>query len=345
MVPPTLLLVVFPLAVFFVSFAIEPRKLRTGIYLSVALAWLAMYGLGFALSTVTRIWDELAGDFLLLGLLVVAALAVGGLAVFLIVAGITLVLKEGFQVNRLASIALGLVMLGLPVVGWFLVSKHAVDLLGWLVLLGIPAGYLGFGFVVFVIYGSFYPAWMAHFGGPVEVVVVLGSGLIGDRVPPLLASRLRRGRLVFERSVAAGRDVRLVTSGGRGKDEHVAEAVAMRDFLVREGTPAEAVLTEERSRNTKENLNYTAELLARRGLSGPVAVVTSDFHALRAALLMRKAGLPGYAVGSKTARYFWPTAVMREYVAVLRDHRWLNAAMIVVTCLPLAVAILTTLAR
>ncbi len=340
-----LLPALFPLAVFVTSFALEPRKFRTGIYLFVALGWLAMFGLGWAMVAATRVWDELVGDYLLLGLVLVAMLAMIGLAVFLIVAGITLVLKEGFQFNRLASVILGAAILGLPVVGWVLISLRAVDWLLWLVLLGVPASYLGFGFVSFVIYGSFYPSWMARFGRPVEVVVVLGSGLIGDRVPPLLASRLQKGRLVFDRSVAAGRDVRLVTSGGRGSDETVAEAVAMRDFLVAAGVPAQSVLTEERSRNTKQNLAYTAELLARQGLAGPVAVVTSDFHALRAAFLMRKAGLPGYAVGAKTARYFWPTAVMREYVAVLRDHLWLNAAMLAIACLPLAVALVIALTR
>jgi uncharacterized SAM-binding protein YcdF (DUF218 family) len=56
-----------------------------------------------------------------------------------------------------------------------------------------------------------------------------------------------------------------------------------------------------------------------------VAVVTSNFHAFRAALLMRRAGLPGYTIGAPTAGYYWPSASIREYVAILRDHPVLNA--------------------
>jgi uncharacterized SAM-binding protein YcdF (DUF218 family) len=113
----------------------------------------------------------------------------------------------------------------------------------------------------------------------------------------------------------------------------------MRDFLADDGLEASSILVEDRSRNTSENLAFSAELLRARQVTGPVAVVTSDFHALRAALLMRAAGIKGYTVGARTARYFWPTAVIREYAAVLRDHFWLNAVMVALTCIPL---VLTT---
>ena len=331
-----------PLVIFVISFRMEPRKFRTGLYLFVALAWLVVVGVGSAVDAATDLWNEVGEVYLIFGLLALTGLTVTALAIFLVVAGLTLVIKEGFRFTRLLSVALGLMLVGLLVAGVLVLQSRSLPMLGWFALVGLPAAYLGAGFAAFVSYGIFYPAWMLRYGPPAAVVIVLGAGLLKGRVPPLLASRLRKGRQVFDRSVAAGRPVLLVTSGGKGPDEPVAEGVAMRDFLLAEGMDAASLLVEDRSRNTEQNLTYTAALLAGKKVSGPAAVVTSDFHALRAALLMRKAGLPGYVVGARTARYFWPTAVIREYAAVLREHFWLNAVLLSLSCVPLVVALVLT---
>lgn len=327
-----------PIAVFLLSFWRDPRKFRTGLYLLAALIWATLSIAGWASGALTE-WDELAGAFLLLGLILVGLAAVVGFAGFLIVTGITMVRREGFGLSRVLGLGLGLVLLAYVALVLAVVYTDSLRLFTWLLLLGVPAVYLGFAFVAFLIYGALYPALMARWGGPVAAVVVLGSGLIEGMVPPLLAARLRRGRQLFEKASAEDAQVRLVTSGGQGADEPVAEAVAMAHYLVADGVPAEAVLVEDRSRNTQENLANTAELLRSEGLSGPVAVVTSDFHAFRAALLMRKAGLAGYSVGAPTARYYWPAAVIREFVAVLVDHRWLNAVLLGLSLLPLVYAL------
>ena len=49
----------------------------------------------------------------------------------------------------------------------------------------------------------------------------------------------------------------------------------------------------------------------------------------------RAEGLPGYAVGAPTAGYYWPSATIREFIAICWDHRWLNGAMLTLACLPL----------
>lgn len=326
-----------PVLVFVVSFSLEPRKFRTGLYFFAAIGWALMLGLGWLTEAATRLWDDLAGAYVLLGFLALVVLAGVLLGVFMVISGITLVRREGFRVARLLSTVLGTAVLVYLVLGIGVVLSSRPGLEVAFILLAIPVAYFGFGFASFVLYGLFYPWWMERFGVPASTVVVLGSGLIEGQVPPLLASRLRKGRTVRDRSAAAGLEPRMITSGGRGPDEPVAEAEAMRDFLVDDGVPAASLLVEDRSRNTEENLQFSAELIAERGLAGPIAVVTSDFHALRAALLMRKAGLPGYAVGAGTARYFWPTAVIREYAAVIRDHFWLNAVLLAVCFLPAVV--------
>jgi uncharacterized SAM-binding protein YcdF (DUF218 family) len=335
---------IIPLVIFLISFAREPRKFRTGVYLLGALAWLAVIVLGWTLAAFSKL-DDRFGAWWLLGVVAVAAVVLVALAVFMIVAGFTLVRREGLRPGRLLSLALGVLVLGY--LAWFCLAVANLDVaqVVWTVWVGLPLSYFGFGFAAFVIYGAFYPAWMVRFGPAADAVVVLGSGLIGGKVPPLLADRLRAGRRVFSHAVVSGRRPLLITSGGQGPDEPVAEAVAMRDFLIGEGVDASAIVTEDQSRNTQQNLEFSAGVLRSRQVFGPVAVVTSDFHALRAALMMRAAGVRGYTVGARTARYFWPTAVIREYAAVLRDHFWLNAVMVALTCIPLALALFQAIAN
>lgn len=64
----------------------------------------------------------------------------------------------------------------------------------------------------------------------------------------------------------------------------------MRDFIVCQGVPADAVTLERRSQNTRENALFTAELA--RQFPGPYVLLTSDYHMRRASGAFRKAGLP-----------------------------------------------------
>lgn len=329
-----------PVAVFLVSFWLDPRKVRTGLYLLFALFWLALVVTGELTGWASGL-DPLGGAIVLLVLIGLGLVTVVGFAAFLIAAGVTVVRREGFALSRLLGIVAGLALLAYCGLAVAVVYTNSVGLFTWLLLLGLPAAYLGFAFTSFLLYGSLYPAVMARRGGSVEAVVVLGSGLIDGRVPPLLASRLQRGRQVFERLAEHGTPARvLVTSGGRGPDEPVVEADAMAAHLFEDGVPPEVVLVENESRNTDENLGNTAALLASRGITGPIAVVTSDFHAFRAALLMRRHGLAGYGVGTPTAPYYWPSAVIREFFAVLRDHFWLNVVLAGLSVAPFVVAVL-----
>lgn len=327
-----------PLLGFALSYHHDPRKFRTGLYLLAALAWLAL----LSVTTVVNLAaarDEYLGGVLLLAVVVLAAVMVLAFAVFLVVTGLTLIRREGVAISRFLSLGVGLVLLGyLGLVG-YLVWSDSLVVFQWILLLGLPAAYFGFAFTSFLLYGSLYPRLMARRRGPVAAVVVLGSGLLDGQVPPLLASRLRSGRQVFDKLATSGTVPVLVTSGGQGEDEPVAEAVAMARFLIDEGFPPEKLLVEDRSVNTWQNLDNSRSLLAERGLVGPVVAVTSDFHAFRAALLLRRLGMDGWSVGAPTARYYWPSAVIREFLAILRDHLWLNLVLVGLTLIPLLIAV------
>jgi uncharacterized SAM-binding protein YcdF (DUF218 family) len=61
------------------------------------------------------------------------------------------------------------------------------------------------------------------------------------------------------------------------------------NFLVAEGVPRNAIISESRSNSTRENALYTADLIEH--MPGKKVLLTSDFHMYRAIRAFRKVGI------------------------------------------------------
>lgn len=153
-------------------------------------------------------------------------------------------------------------------------------------------------------------------------VLILGAGLRGTRVGPLLRRRVERGAEVWRAALAARPDARVLVSGGQGPDEVRTEASAMAEHLIEAcGVPAAAIDLEEASTTTRENLALSRPLVTAPGRA-PLVVVTSEYHAYRTAWLLAEAGLDGTVVGAWTRPSYRPGATVREALAVAADLRW-----------------------
>ena len=111
----------------------------------------------------------------------------------------------------------------------------------------------------------------------------------------------------------------LLLSGGQGKPGERSEASVMRDFALAQGVPVDHVMAEQRSRNTIENLKYSASLLPE---GGRMVVVTSWYHVPRALAFARRQGLDCVGVGAPTRWYYAVNALVREFAAYLYYSRW-----------------------
>ncbi|WP_370949387.1 YdcF family protein [Amycolatopsis sp. cg5] len=303
---------------FLVSFIHDRRRLRNGFYLFFALFFIAIT----LLSLLAAVSPD-AAAWLIIVALVLFAVTVLALAVFLICNGITMLRREGRRPANVLSLLAGLGICAL------IVFNATVSQIGWApldTLRGCVNGilaYVSFTFVCFLLYSIVYGRIRSEKG--VDFVVVLGSGLLGGRtVPPLLTSRLNRALNVLAKEHKRNREPMMVTSGGQGPDEEVPEARAMADYLVGAGLPQERILLEDRSTTTFENLRFSAEIMQEHKPGYRCAVVTNNFHVLRAALIARRAKVNGQVIGAPTAWYFWPSATIREFVAVLVDHKIKN---------------------
>ncbi|ANY09049.1 YdcF family protein [Pseudonocardia sp. HH130630-07] len=299
----------------------EPRRFRNAVLLGLALVCLLLGLFG----EIYRL-DVGALDAVTVTGAILACLAVLVLAGFLLLNGATMLRREGRRPANLLSLLAGLgclAVLASPVVAQYTSGKVVVAVVYALLLVAV---YLGFLFCSFLIYAAVYGRLQPRTG--VDFVVVLGSGLIRGKVPPLLASRLDRAIAVRDRELRGGSTPLLVTSGGQGPDEPLPEARAMADYLVGQGVPADQVLCEDRSRTTEENLRFSRTLMTEQRPEYRCVVVTNNFHAFRAALMARRAGVNGQVVGSPTARYYWPSATLREFVAILAEHPIINGAVV-----------------
>jgi uncharacterized SAM-binding protein YcdF (DUF218 family) len=334
-VPFHLVATVF-LVLFVVSVARDRRQLRNGVYLGLTLVFFAV-GWYWTLSHRTPLVPAVAASVVfvltpLLGLL---------LAVFLITNGVTMIKREGARPANLLSLLVGLGIVGFAVLAFAGVLTRSTPLLVVTVSIALLIGYASFVFTCYLLYSFLYGRMPRR--DAVDFVVVLGAGLVGARVPPLLANRLDLARKVFDASTAAGRTPMIVTSGGQGPDEEVSEARAMADHLIERGVPDDRILLEERSTTTLENLRFSRAIMERVRPDARCVVVTNNFHAFRAALWARKARVNGHVVGAPTARYFLPNAIIREFVAVLVEHLAVNVSIGAVLALifPLAIVVMS----
>ncbi|MDN6707287.1 YdcF family protein [Corynebacterium glyciniphilum] len=266
------------------------------------------------------------------------------LPVLVIIAGLSLIANTGVVVRRegvrlatLTPAVIGVALLGtvgLAATALY-VAAGDVTVLSWsaraavnvAVLALIPGAMLIVELVAYTVYAVVY-RWIPHRGDAdlVDVIVVLGCGLVEGAVSPLLAARV--GKAVAEytsREDTGTPPLLVVMSGGQGADETRAEAEAMAEYARGRGIPGDRILMETQSTNTEENLLFTEEVLEDAGLVDPALLfVTSNFHVLRSVSLSRQLRLRVRALGSATPSYYLPSAFLREFAALVVHYRWAN---------------------
>ncbi|MBN80923.1 MAG: hypothetical protein CMJ70_12370 [Planctomycetaceae bacterium] len=189
----------------------------------------------------------------------------------------------------LLIVALGLLLLARhKPVNW---RRFALPWAAWcgLVLLSLP---LISQFLCRTLESGYPPT--RNLPGQVDAIVVLGGGVQpSDQV--LVSSAATSGTL--RRCISAAEvyrrcgDIPIVCCGGPTLDGQVmSEAEAMRDCLVSMQVPAERIILENKSRNTRENATYALEVLQRHSLKY-VGLITSARHMNRAVSCFKVVGL------------------------------------------------------
>lgn len=339
---------VIPGVLFVYSFIKEPRQFRNALFLFAALAWSSIL-------LVLRLNNFILGLILVILILLTPFLTIG----FLLINTIVVVKNNGFSLTSMLPFLMAgflILLLASPsIVNYFDPdARHVVVfLLGLFTLEGL---WFSFTFVALLFYSWVYRILPRR--RQYDYIIIHGAGLDGPRPTPLLAGRIDKALELWNKQHQNGK---FVVSGGQGADEVVSEAQAMRDYLLDKGVPGDAILMEDKSTTTWENLRYSLAVIradrasaaaavapgtaaasdavasdvstsdaATSDASGTAAsssdfttaVVTSDFHVFRCAEYAHNLGIKADGIGSHTKGWYWPTAFIREFIAITKAHLW-----------------------
>lgn len=296
------------------------------------LFYVCVFSLGGALAfTVLPFSSHPAVYVLLLAVAAVLALilifGIYILLAFLFVNTAVIVKRENRSLAHMLTLVLAVLIIVYMVLGW---AVSTVSLPVWAQSLwngfGAALGY--FIFHIFVFLSTLLVGNIFRPRRRVDYIIVLGSGLIDGKAPPLLQKRIGAAmRFGQKQAKRKGDFPYLVMSGGQGTDEPCPEAVAMKAYAAGQGYPEDRILTEEESTTTEENFAFSRKLMDIHadGKTYRCIFATSSYHLYRAGLYARRVGLLIRGLGAKTAFYYLPNAVLREYIAylVMRKRRFI----------------------
>lgn len=150
-----------------------------------------------------------------------------------------------------------------------------------------------------------------------ETLIVLGCRVYGENASLSLRERLDAALEYLE----ANPDAYCVVSGGQGPGENISEAECMYRYLVNKGIDEKRIFKEEESTSTRENLEFSLQVIKENQLPGEVAVATSEYHQYRVSLVAKELGIENAAVCGKTAPWLFPTFYVRELYGIL--YEWI----------------------
>lgn len=165
--------------------------------------------------------------------------------------------------------------------------------------------------------------------GKYDIIIILGAGLVeGIRPSRTLNKRLNKAIELFNINPEAI----IIASGGKGSNEKISEAEAMKIYLIEKGIPEQSIILEDKSTNTYENLMFSKEKIKDIKKKDPqIAVVSSDFHIYRAVNYSKLSKLKVTGIGSKTVFYYRPAAFIREFAAMfVKQKYWIVFYLILV---------------
>ena len=147
-----------------------------------------------------------------------------------------------------------------------------------------------------------------------DYIIVLGAHVNGTKLTLALLERVRRALLYLEENPGT----KAVLSGGRGDGERISEAEAMYRYLTEHGISPERLIKEERSTNTKENLDFSLRLIGSTDYS--IGIVTNNFHVFRGVAIGKKCGYQKiYPLPSRDCSWRLLIYIPREILAILKD--------------------------
>ena len=301
----------------------EPRGMLTGILFLIYLITIGTTGL-FSLFYYSEILQKNTATYslvMVLGIIFIVAIALFPFVLIItyFIQGILILKKEGKRIKNVVSMAFSIALVIYIYVWPLFRLKNLTNVYEKPLLLIADLVYkmLSFIFIYLLFLMAMYCISailnLIHIGRnkKLDYIIVLGAGIKGKQVTPLLAGRIDKGIELLKYNPNA----KLILSGGMGPGEDIPEGVAMAAYAKDKGVSDERIIVEDKSKNTYENLLFSSKLIDKE--NPKLALVTTSYHVFRALVFAKKLNIPCIGYGSKTKWYFTLNALIREYIGYL----------------------------
>lgn len=317
------LLMFISLGIFLFSWLLEPRRLINGIFFSVAILIFLDWFTNLIFSQHNRALTYTFGSLAILLFIIISLVVIFSWAFFLWNA--YFVWKyESHSLPNLLTLFIGLALVALWIVER-LGFLH--NLPQWLNFVLIGSVFIAL-YLVLIMYNFLINLFLYQFtprGYKQDYLIVLGAGLInGKTVSRLLGARIDRAIAYSNKQYNRGhKRPKMIMSGGKGKDELISEAAAMKDYAIKHGMEEQYILLEDQSTNTKENMLFSKAIASQDWGNSKFRskFFTNNYHLLRAGLYAKMAHLHANGVGATTRLYFLPNATIREFAGTFIIHK------------------------
>lgn len=135
-------------------------------------------------------------------------------------------------------------------------------------------------------------------GKTADAAMVLGASTWNGKPSPVYRERIQHGINLYHQD----RVGTLLFSGGTGIGEPRSLAEAGRDMAMAQGVPAKDILLEPWSRNTRQNLHWSRQVLETNQVE-TVLIVSDPLHLKRALAIAGHAGLDASPSATPTSMF------------------------------------------
>ena len=156
-----------------------------------------------------------------------------------------------------------------------------------------------------------------------DYVIILGSRIRKDgTLTPILQARVDKAiEFAKEQKDSTQKNIIFVPSGGKGTDEKIAEAEAMKNYLIKKGISPNNIIIENKAKNTVQNFIFSKRLIEESNKGKGIIFSTTNYHVFRSGVIAWNEGIECEGIGSKTKWYFYINALIREFFANLFIQR------------------------
>ena len=131
-----------------------------------------------------------------------------------------------------------------------------------------------------------------------DVAIILGAATSGEEVSPVYRERINHGVWLYENGYVDY----LILTGGVGEGNEKSDAYVAKQYAIKKGVPDQAILIEEQSTITEENLENAKEIMQEHSLD--TAIIVSDpLHMKRAMLMTEDYGINACSSPTPTTMY------------------------------------------